>query len=429
MTQVILRYAPEDFQAVHPIIEALSEAGLQVAEASRRGINQLELDITEHVAIDFGVTNCVVVVWSRAAAQSRFVEFELRHAMAAWSSDRLVLATLDDTPLPVGLRDLPAISISTNAPDSGKNDLIEHVVATVKPRPVFAEPKKISEEGLSTALSDPLAIVRLDDALPSAASAPTCASPRSYSWAIIPAGTLSVVCGAVLIAMLLAMFIREPEPTADLPNIIPPSVMPPSFPPSADILPERSDTSLVLGFIAIMFFVGAAVGGGAVWVSTAWSPRRVTRRLAAPSAVPLMSQTPSPPPSGPPEVFVSYSRKDATNVERLVKQIEQLGYAVWIDRQSGGSQRYAAPIVQAIRMSRLIALMCSQNAFASDHVVREIYVAGDCKKPFIAFQLDLTDFPDEILYFLSGFPRIPIASIDQQQLRSEIARLVTPNLH
>ena len=147
-----------------------------------------------------------------------------------------------------------------------------------------------------------------------------------------------------------------------------------------------------------------------------------------PSAVPLMSEAPSPP-SGPPEVFVSYSSKDAPNVEQLVKQIEQLGYGVWIDRQAAGSQRYAAPIVQAIRMSRLIALMCSQHAFASDHVVREIYVAGDCKKPFIAFQLDLTDFPDEILYFLSGFPRIPITSIDQQQLRSELARLVAPNLH
>ena len=68
--------------------------------------------------------------------------------------------------------------------------------------------------------------------------------------------------------------------------------------------------------------------------------------------------------------------------------------------------------------------MWSQNAFTSDHVIREVYVAGDYKKPFIAFQLDSTQFPDEILYFVSGFPRISIATIDQQQLRSEIARLV-----
>ena len=99
---------------------------------------------------------------------------------------------------------------------------------------------------------------------------------------------------------------------------------------------------------------------------------------------------------------------------------------VWIDREAKGSQRYAAPIVRAIRTSRLVALMCSQNAFTSDHVVREVYVAGDYKKPFITFELDSTQFPDEILYFISGFPRIPVASMDPQRLRSEIARLVAP---
>ena len=123
-------------------------------------------------------------------------------------------------------------------------------------------------------------------------------------------------------------------------------------------------------------------------------------------------------------MFVSYSHRDETAVDQLVKQIEQLGYTVWIDRQLTGSQRYAASIVRAIRASRLVALMCSQHAFASDHVIREIYVAGDSKKPFIAFQLDPTEFPDEVLYFVSGFPRIPIAGIDQQRLNSEIARLV-----
>jgi hypothetical protein len=30
-------------------------------------------------------------------------------------------------------------------------------------------------------------------------------------------------------------------------------------------------------------------------------------------------------------------------------------------------------------------LMCSADAFKSDHVIREVYVAGDNKKPFIMF--------------------------------------------
>ena len=108
-----------------------------------------------------------------------------------------------------------------------------------------------------------------------------------------------------------------------------------------------------------------------------------------------------------------------------MREIEQLGHAVWIDRQQIGSQRYAAPIVRAIRTSRVVALMCSQQAFGSDHVIREIYVAGDFKKPFIIFQLDTTELPDELLYFVSGFPRVPIVTSCPQQLRSEIARLIS----
>jgi len=123
---------------------------------------------------------------------------------------------------------------------------------------------------------------------------------------------------------------------------------------------------------------------------------------------------------------VSYSHQDREAVEQLVGHIEQVGYAVWIDREATAfsSRRYAAGIVNAIRTSKLVALMCSRNAFASDHVIRELYVAGDCKKPFIAFQLDVTEFPDDVLYFVSGFPRLPVSTMDAQQLRSEIARLI-----
>jgi hypothetical protein len=52
-------------------------------------------------------------------------------------------------------------------------------------------------------------------------------------------------------------------------------------------------------------------------------------------------------------------------------------------------------------------------------------VAGDYKKPFIAFQLDQTEFPDELLYFVTGFPRVPVAAIEPERLRSDIARLIT----
>jgi hypothetical protein len=74
--------------------------------------------------------------------------------------------------------------------------------------------------------------------------------------------------------------------------------------------------------------------------------------------------------------------------------------------------------------SRLVALMCSESAFVSDHVIREVYVAGDLRKPFIAFQLAQAEFPDELLYFLSGYPRVPASPVDASLVRTELSRLL-----
>jgi len=181
---------------------------------------------------------------------------------------------------------------------------------------------------------------------------------------------------------------------------------------------EQASPASLVAIILGVLLLGAAIGAGAVW---AWSAR--ARWRAKP--LPIMTVTQKAPTEGGLQVFISYSHQDVGIVDGLVKQIEDMGYPVWIDPEAHGSQRYAAPIVEAIRTSKVVALMCSRSAFASDHFIREIYVAGGFKKPFIAFQLDPTDIPDDVLYFVSGFPRIPIASVNQQQLRSEIARLAT----
>ena len=188
-------------------------------------------------------------------------------------------------------------------------------------------------------------------------------------------------------------------------------------------LGQQSVPSDGLMFIAMMLLAGIAIGAGSVWAWLKWGRRRPAPTLAivpASLAPAIRASTTAP----THQVFVSYSRQDGSAVDELVKHIEKAGYTVWIDRHSTGSQRYAAPIVRAIKTSQLVALMCSQNAFGSDHVIREVYVAGDYKKPFIAFQLDQSEFPDDVLYFVSGFPRVRTDALDIQQLRSEIARLV-----
>ena len=272
------------------------------------------------------------MVWSNADKSKEWLQHETLRALKAWSSNRLLLVTLDDSPLPVGLRDLSATPIR-NADDSGTKQLIERVWAIIDP-------------------PHPMPQLRL-------AKGPYIGS-------------------LILCAMLLIV---------------------------------RENFDIFHNLIGLVLCFAIPLGSFLVLDSDWLRGQRDQFSLRLTEYVGS-------------QVFVSYSHDDGQTVEKLVEQIEQVGYTVWIDRKSAGLHRYADPIVRAIRTSRLVALMCSRSAFSSDHVIREIYFAGDCGKPFILFQLDSTELPDEILYFVSGFPRVSTATIDSQQLRSEITRLL-----
>jgi hypothetical protein len=130
-------------------------------------------------------------------------------------------------------------------------------------------------------------------------------------------------------------------------------------------------------------------------------------------------------------VFVSFSTKDRPTVDAVVDAMKGEGIAPWIftGSQDADSGRYAIRIVRAIKASRKVAVMCSDNAFRSDEVVREIYVAGRAKKPFVAFFIDrepvLENAPEDFEYFLTGFPFVPVRGRDQKELRSDIRRVLS----
>jgi hypothetical protein len=395
MAQVYVSYGGKDRGTALPVIEAMNQAGLDVWHFAKSPAVSVG-DSFEQTRRELDKAQCVVVLWSKAAAQSDWLQWEIHHAIQAWSSDRLVLAALDETPLPVGLRDLSPIPIR-EASDSGTKQLIERVQAIVGRSSVAVESR----------LDDRSERARQEEVLATEAAATAAkAAPKSRDWDALGAAPRDVgriVAVAVLLAgfAVLAAAILYINSGGG------------SFSPNLDLpTAESSNLSFVLTILALGVATGAGATACIVWLRRRSKSAPTTMLVHVPAASDGVS------------IFVSYSRQDGRTVERLVEEMEQLGHKVWIDRESISSQRYAGPIVAAIRDSRFFALMCSQNAFTSDHVIREVYVAGDFKKSFIVFQLDSTKFPDEIHYFLSGFPRLPIAAVDQQQLRSEIARLL-----
>ena len=338
-----------------------SEKGLSVVTALRdAGLDVADPD--DGPTPSFDAASCLIFLWSEAAAGAPTAQQDIQQAVQAWSSGRLILVILDDAALPVGLRDLPAIGLP--AGKSGRMDLAQQVRSIAAPPQVPDQSKPVVPN-----LNRRKAILR----------------PMLWISA----------CALVVLGAVFGSLTYTTSATRDLGG-------------------SSSDIIYVIAFV----IVGATAGALLMW---AWSRRQQRRKPAAPSHAEIFA---TDAPSISPPIFVSYSRRDAAAVETLVKDIEQAGHRVWIDRDAEGAQRYAAAIVSAIKNAELVALMGSRNAFASDHVIREIYVAGDHKKRFLVFQLDQSDFPDEVLYFTSGFPRISTAALDHQRLRDELSRLV-----
>ena len=381
MSEVYFSFSHKDNDIAKSIIEAMQDAGLDVF--TDRFYSPSEI-IADRMRGEIVKAQCVVVLWSAAAASSEWVRREIPEIIKAWSNNRLLLVALDGTELPVGLRDLPVIALKSDSQRSNPAELVEHAKSIIQgEKPELESPHFKARETLR-----PL-------------------RRRRLIWTFA-----AIVC---VILALIGFSQITPKLSSTFEQV------------SSDFRSELRDSAAPNFSVVYLITLGALIGAACVWL---W-PKSLSVRSdhSAPERKSAISEeATSAPDLGQVDlghqVFVSYSHRDGPTVEQLVKDIEQAGYKVWIDRQSPMAWRYAAPIVRAIKASRVVALMCSEHSFASDHVIREVYVAGDYKKPFIAFQLDQSEFPDEVLYFVTGFPRIPLGEFDSQQLRSELSRLI-----
>lgn len=328
-----------------------------------------------------------LLLWSAALAASPEGRAAQASAISAWAEERLVLLALDDTPLPPGLADLSAERVRT--PDDAALD----AAAERLERMAGCEPADPAS-GLSAPAQ--------------AVAVPPAPGLVRRLLLFIPVLLIAALAGGLLGNLLVSEM------------------------PAGDCAAGEDCRALDLGggdtgWLAIVMPLGGAVltmsliAAGGAWV---FGRGGAHQPLSSPALASLVA-TP-PPDAAATDIFVTYSAADAKAVERLVGQIQEAGYSVWIDRPMRADRpyRYAAPVVKAIKASRIVAVMSSPSSFRSDRVLREVYVAGDQGKPFLVFELEKADLPDEFRYFLSGFPRIPARTAKPSVLKSHIDRFL-----
>ncbi|MGE3797952.1 MAG: TIR domain-containing protein, partial [Thermomicrobiales bacterium] len=107
------------------------------------------------------------------------------------------------------------------------------------------------------------------------------------------------------------------------------------------------------------------------------------------------------------DIFASYASADRLRVFDIVDRLESLGLSIWIDRTGiTGGASYGAEIVEAIKSARAIVLMSSDASLRSKNVRQEIMLGWRYGTPMVPLLLEPVSVPDDVAYWLEGFPWI-----------------------
>ena len=104
------------------------------------------------------------------------------------------------------------------------------------------------------------------------------------------------------------------------------------------------------------------------------------------------------------DVFISYSRKDSQTAEKIYDSLEAAGVHCFIDREdiSGGAD-FPFILADAIMNSKILLLVASENAYASEFTQKELTFAVSNKGSRFIFPLivDGSTLPKKLEFLLS----------------------------
>lgn len=358
---VFIAHADADRAAAEALGKFLERRGLFVElEDGGRGFRHVQR------------TDTVVALWSKDTVFSPHrLGFEKR-TMEAWADEQLVLVKLDHAFSPVGLRDLPSIDASFEA----QRDIAWAAVA------------KVAQDARTRAPAAPAAPSQLErraggeGAAPRPQSAPAAAKRAAGGLVIVLLPLVLLVIGAGLYALAT----MRPDLIA-------------AMPPNAYHMVLPIGGAVIA--LALLFFAFAATAG--------------SRRKTA-------AEAPAAAPSGDP-LFVSYAHADNTAVLPVVEAVQAQGRSVWLDKGGiAAGEGWAGEIVRAIKTARGVIVMCSAQAFQSDHVKREVYLADRYKKPLVPVFLEPAAPPEDFEYFFAGVQWLELHKTPESERPAAIAR-------
>ncbi len=325
-----------------------------------------------------------LALWSRKSMMSVQRIMLTNRAIDAWEQDSLVMARLEHGLSPHGLGDLEMVDLTFAA---ARLHHSERVLQALREMETRQRDARLAQQEV-TASAPPMAGAGGGEgkAVMAPAPAPMPSAPPKMS-----RGSGGLVWLVLLILLgsggAFVWWLTTLEPK-----------MLPGQSPGTEAIGMRNLLMIGGGFVlllvALLLF---SFGRGG---KTKATPELAARRAPTP-ATPVAAPAPTGDVPEVRDVFVSYAHANSDTVLPLASDLEAGGVGVWIDRDDlKGGQGWAGMIVRAIKSSGRFCLMCSAEAFASDHVRREVYLADKYGKPMLPVRLDDAPMPEDIEYFL-----------------------------
>jgi len=124
-------------------------------------------------------------------------------------------------------------------------------------------------------------------------------------------------------------------------------------------------------------------------------------------------------------VFVSYARANDMTVLPLVEAAKRAGRKFWLDQQGiSAGDGWAGEIVRAIKAAGGVVVMCSNAAFESDHVKREIYLADRYKKKLVPVFIEHAEPPEDFEYFFAGVQSLNLYDTPEEERSEALVRIL-----
>lgn len=103
------------------------------------------------------------------------------------------------------------------------------------------------------------------------------------------------------------------------------------------------------------------------------------------------------------DLFISHSSADAETARALVTDFENRGITCWLaSRDVAMGSSYQIEIVSALERSRAVLLLFSDSANRSEHVLREVELAAQGRKPIFPLRIDATEPSGGLRYMLAN---------------------------